>query len=262
MAKKKFSSPELNEIEALTTRLLHANQKLEAFEKSRTELLANISHDLRAPVTAIRSSIDYLTTCDSNTPWSEVQSILHLMDIRTATLESLIQNFYYLFSLDAGSQTFHFERIQLAPFLEEYFFTAKIEQKYEQRHLFLDIPSDMEAIVHIDPHPMIRVLDNLFTNALKYSHIRDSITLGARSEGNQAVFWVKDTGIGIPKEDIDRIFERTVKLDSSRGHENNGGGLGLAIVKSILECHHGTIHCESQVGKGSCFIVTLPVSVS
>lgn len=258
---KVFEKPQLTQIEDLTLKLAQANLALKHAEEERTQMLANISHDLRAPLTAIRSSIDYLMTFDdaSGLSYEDLYSLIHLMNVRTATLEHLIQDLFYLTSLDNKSQAFHFETIDLIPVLEEYYFSSKEDSRYACRKLFLDIPEGLSALVSMDSHHMIRVMDNLFTNSLKYSEEGASITLHVRKEEDLVTVSVEDTGIGIPPESLDKVFNRSYTVSSSRTpNASSGSGLGLAIVQHIISSHKGTVCCESKQNKGSCFFFSLP----
>ncbi len=275
--KKKFSNPQLDVIEELTAKLIKANDRLNTVEKERTMMLENISHDLRAPLTAIRSCTDYLKNmCDdyeknnSAVSVEELKKITHLLDARTKNMEVLVKDLYYLTCLDNGKDDMHFENVPLAQFLEEYFYAVEIDEKYSRRKLQLEVDDNMECIVKIDVGCMTRVFDNLFTNARKYSYDGDSIVLGAYiasddelkeftlSMDRYVVIYVRDTGIGIEEKYLKKIFDRTFMISDARTpSDSNGSGLGLAIVDSIVKRHNGCIICTSKVGVGSCFKIYL-----
>lgn len=264
---------ESNTIETLSMKLLQAtdqltkanrdlsekNDALAESERKRKEMLANISHDLRAPITAIRSSLDLLSSYDE-IPTDELKSTLGLINRRVSTLESLIQDMYFLFCVEDETRPFEFETVEIAPFLESYFYDAIIDTRYDSHDMQLDIPVDLSGSISIDIQKTIRVLDNLFTNAAKYSGEGSSITLSARIQGDKAIISVTDNGVGIPAESLSHIFERTYTVSRSRtpGLEP-GSGLGLAIVKAVTEKQSGSIRCESEENKGSSFIIELPV---
>lgn len=264
---------ESNTIETLSMKLLQAtdqltkanrdlsekNDALAESERKRKEMLANISHDLRAPITAIRSSLDLLSSYDE-IPTDELKSTLGLINRRVSTLESLIQDMYFLFCVEDETRPFEFETVEIAPFLESYFYDAIIDTRYDSHNMQLDIPMDLSGSISIDIQKTIRVLDNLFTNAAKYSGEGSSITLSARIQGDKAIISVTDNGVGIPAESLSHIFERTYTVSRSRtpGLEP-GSGLGLAIVKAVTEKQNGSIRCESEENKGSSFIIELPV---
>lgn len=263
--KKTFRQPEVdsNTVAELSQKLLEANARLQQAERERKLMLENISHDLRAPLTAIRSAIDYLNQKNEagelNSSGDEMTQMLHLIDNRTRTLEVLISDLYYLTCIENGSDELKLQKVPLSQFLEEYFFAAQIDDKYSARNLICEIPDDYDAEVNVDVGKMSRVLDNLFTNARKYSEDGADIVLGVLDEGQLATFYVKDTGKGIPEEALDHIFERTYRVSGARTPDGeSSSGLGLSIVKGIVTQHGGRIRCESKLGIGSCFYVELP----
>lgn len=269
MKKQKFISPSIEgeQLNALSQKLIEttnelaaANKQLALAEKERNEMLANISHDLRAPITAIRSAVDLLlSSCELSR--EELLSTVQIINRRTETLENLIQDMYYLFSLESNSLPLQFEAVSAVSFFEEYFYNTIIDSRYDDRDMKLDMADTLDAIIRIDIQKMMRVLDNLFTNAAKYSHSGSSITLKvtANAEHSMLCIQVIDTGIGIPSESLEKIFERTYTVSSSRTPGSpTGSGLGLCIVKTIISQHGGSISCESTPGKGSCFTILLP----
>lgn len=275
-SKNTFENPQVesNSIEVLSMKLLQATDQLTKAnkelsekhkalaesERQRKEMLANISHDLRAPITAIRSSLDLLSSYD-DLPAEEVKNAVGLINRRVATLESLIQDMYFLFCVEDDTRSFSLESVELAPFLESYFYDAIVDSRYDNHDMQLDIPMDLSGRITIDIQKTIRVLDNLFTNAAKYSGEGSTITLCAKTSGNLAIISVSDTGVGIPSDALAHIFDRTYTVSSSRSPgSTTGSGLGLAIVKAVIEKQNGTVRCESEINKGSSFIIELPLS--
>lgn len=264
--KNNFSKPELD-TEDLSLALYNVTQKLEQtnamLQKTQQQkdlLFANISHDLRSPITAIRTSIEYLLSLE-NIEKKELISTLELMERRSIYLEHLVNDVFLLSSIQVNNNMFHYETLNLAFLLEDFFFTISEDNQYESRNLFLDVPEDFSAIVQVDSKMFLRVLDNLFTNALKYSHKDASIRLNAFIEGAQVHVTVEDTGIGIEPEHLDKIFETSYMVESSRTPSSTTGtGLGLSIVKAIIEQFQGDIWCQSTVGVGSTFHFTLPLA--
>lgn len=264
-----FRSPVLQQetIEELSRRLLEitaqlndSNRSLQRLKRERTEMLANLSHDLRAPLTAIRSAVDYLT-CGQPLSRQDMESALSLIDHRTTTLEQLIRDMYELFTLEDPSHSFSFQELDALSFLEEYFYTALPDSRYAGHLLQLCVQSDLCATLFADPGKLVRVLDNLFGNAAKYAPAGTKITLSAAPSADRCALRISvtDEGPGIPAEDLERIFCRTYTGSAARTPGSaSGSGLGLAIVKAIVERHGGTISCESIPGTGSTFLITLP----
>ena len=244
-----------------TTELTQANKKLQQIQKEREEIISNLSHDLRAPITAIRSAVDYLNAAD-NLTIEDYKSSLAMIDRRTRVLEDLIQDMYYLFCVEDTSKELQFEKIQVAPFLEAYYFDTLADSRFDSHEVLLDLPENLDCIINIDVQKIIRVLDNLFNNAIKYTQNDSTITLRAefRSTDKMLLISVVDNGPGIPAEAVTRVFNRTYTVSSARTPgAAAGSGLGLTIVKAIMERHGGTAVCTSEEGKGCCFTIKLPV---
>ena len=244
-----------------TTKLTESNRELQKLQKERSEMLANISHDLRAPITAIRSAVDYLVN-SKNLREDDYTSSLKLIDRRTKTLENLIQDMYYLFCVEDTTRELAMETVDAAMFLEEYFYDAIVDSRYDNYNMILDIEEGLLCQITIDVQKLVRVLDNLFTNAAKYSETGTDIILSAcvsNTQPSTLTISVTDNGKGIPAEALAHIFNRTYTVSSARtpGSET-GSGLGLSIVKAIVERHGGTVNCTSEFGKGCCFSFTLP----
>ena len=167
---KEFHSPNLESktVEELTSQLLEAHSKLQTLQKEREMMLANISHDLRAPLTAIRSAVDYALSAEKLSS-EDIHKTLSLIDKRTAVLEDLINDMYYLFCVEDVSRPLITEPIDACPFLEEYFYEATIDSRYDAFDMQLDVPANLDCTINIDPKKMVRVLDNLLTNAAKYA---------------------------------------------------------------------------------------------
>lgn len=261
MEKNLFQAPgiESQTIEKLTAQLLVANTELQKMQKERSEMLANISHDLRAPITAIRSAVDVLMTARDLSD-EELSSTLQIIDRRTKTLENMIQDMYYLFCVEDTSRDLEFTVLPAAAILEEYFFDAIVDTRYDSHDMQLDLPEDLGCHIRVDIQKLIRVLDNLFTNAAKYTPQGSQITLKARVEGSRLVISVIDTGEGIPPEAVAKLFQRTYTVSSARTPGTAAGsGLGLAIVKAIMERFDGSVTCESKIGTGTTFTLSLPI---
>ncbi|SEG25850.1 His Kinase A (phospho-acceptor) domain-containing protein [Butyrivibrio sp. Su6] len=263
--KKKFEQPKISAdlVDELSQKLLAANNELKRVEEERTMMLENISHDLRAPLTAIRNTIDFIKdnrNCDvKDMSKDEFKNMINLLDSRTKSLEVLIGDLYYLTCLDSKKDEFDFCEIPIGQFLEEYYFALEIDDTYKDYKLVMEVPENMKEIVMIDGAKMIRVLDNLFTNARKYSDAGSVIALGAGKKDGEVFFYVQDNGRGIPEELIPYVFDRTFRVSKDRSPKGeSSNGLGLAIAKSIVNGHGGRIECKSTFGKGSKFIVYLP----
>jgi signal transduction histidine kinase len=263
--KTTFSKPELS-VEDLTIalhqanlRLTDANRRLVESEKKRSELFANISHDLRSPITTLQGYVEYLLTFEHLNE-EEVFLTLNQMHNKILSLDYLLNEMFLITSLDVAEERVALRPIQIGRYLLEFFKTCKEDKKYAQRRLSLNIPEDFPYVVLLNLEMFDRVLDNLFTNALKYSSPKDEIILAADLHENEVILSVSDTGIGIDQKYLSLIFERTFMVSDSRTPEQSKGcGLGLSIAASIMEKHNGRIWCASTLRKGSTFYLSLPL---
>lgn len=262
-----YQKPNIGTVEELSAELLvanqkldEANQKLRRSEAQRTEMLANISHDLRSPAAAMRSAVDCLMA-EEGLAGSEYQSILEIMDRRTAALEHLINELYFLVSLELPGFELAFSCLDVTAFLQEYVVIQKLNAKFAERELLFEADCEKEIPAELDTGRMVRVLDNLYENALRFSAKGDSIALGCRAVGDEVEIYVRDTGIGIAPDMLQAVFERTKTLSGSRT-PGQGSGLGLSIVKTIVEKHRGRVWCESEPGRESTFFIRLPAAFS
>lgn len=267
MEKQAFQAPDISMVEALTAQLMRANQRLEQVnreltesEQRRKDLLANISHDLRAPLTAVRSALDRLLSPDE-IGGEERMQLLQVMDRRVLALEHLVRELYFSVTVEQPEFSLHLESLSAPRFLEEYYFSHLYEDRFQERELLLELPESGDGPpVRIDPHQMARVLDNLLENACRHTSSGDRITLGCRILPAGAELSMRDTGQGIAARHLPHIFERTYTGSSARSQsDGSGSGLGLAVARAIVEKHSGSIHCESKQGDGCLFVIHLPV---
>lgn len=264
MEKKHYTRPEISR-EELQRQLFEANLSLQAANEElnreqaqRTALFANLSHDLRAPISALSNGVEYLKT--GKAAPQEQTEILSLMEKRLQFLKRLVEDMFLLSKMESGDAAMHLQTLDAAAFLEEYFYTCQADSAYDTRTLALELPTGLDCRICIDPELMVRVLDNLFSNARKYSNPGASITLSARRLEEALEIDVADTGIGIPAQVLPHIFERSYRASQARSPEEGSSGLGLAIAQSILTRHGGQIRCTSTPGQGSTFTLTLPLA--
>ena len=264
--KNSFQEPELA-VEDLTNALYQVNLKLDQTIRERNEIFNNISHDLRAPITAIRNAVEYLESLDHISE-ADINETLPLISKRTLLLEKMINDIFLLTKLDSQPALMHPEPICAGVFLEDFYYNNCFsDSKFQDRVLTLNVPESFEYPVMIDPFYMTRVLDNLVNNALKYTSGNDSIVLSASYQPADihlccpaVQIIISDTGVGISRENLPHIFERTFMSSSARTPSaHSGAGLGLAICSKIIDLFHGTIWCESTENAGSSFFIVLPL---
>lgn len=263
--KSTFRKPELT-VEDLSLALYNANikltktnQQLQESEQNRLEMFSNLSHDLRSPITTIQSNVEYLLSLEQLDE-QEVITTLNLINSKTLQLDHLMNELLLINTLDTMTkETFDLKPLKIGIFLEDFFYSCEADKKYSKRRMFLDVPHVFPYLVSINPKMMYRVLDNLLINALKYSSNNDNIRLNVSCQQEEIIISITDTGIGISISDLQKIFTRTFMVSESRTPTNNKGcGLGLSIAQSIISKHNGRIWCESTLGKGSTFYISLP----
>ena len=263
---KEFQSPNLESktIKELTIQLLEAHSNLQTLQKERKMMLVNISHDLRAPIAAIRSAIDLVLSTDTLSK-KDILKTLNLIDKRTAVLEDLVNDMYYLFCVEDLSRPIITQSVDACTFLEEYFYNATVDSRYDAFDMQLDVPTNLSCTIYIEPQKMIRVLDNLMINSAKHAgekatYIRLSANLSMdKGPDRQLIISVSDDGCGIAPEALPHIFTRTYTVSSARTPgTSSGSGLGLSIAKAIVERHGGSINVESKLEEGTRFTVSLP----
>lgn len=260
-----FTRPELT-VEDLSIalhqanlKLTETNRKLVESERKRSELLANLSHDLRSPITTLQGYVEYLLTFEQFDE-EEVFYTLNQMHNKLLSLNYLLNEMLLITSLDSSDEAVPLKPLPIVGYLTDFFNSCQADKKYAERRLSLVIPEDFAHYVLLNPDMFLRVLDNLYTNALKYSSRDDEIILETSVRGNEVIITVSDTGIGIDPKYLNLIFDRTFMISDSRTPEQSKGcGLGLSIAASIMDKHNGRIWCESTLGKGSTFYLELPL---
>ncbi len=260
--KKQYNAPLLS-VEELSKGLYESNLKLDDINKRQSEFFSNISHDLRSPIAAIKTAIEYL----QSTPGidsSETEKLYKLIYKKASSLEYMINEVFFLTKLDTNSDIVKPMLIPCGNYLEDFFFTAQADSKFKDITLKLDVPMDFNYMINIDPNYFERVLNNLFDNAFRYLKSDGCITLRATTSKavDKVYISVIDNGSGISPMNLARIFERSYTGDTSRTPDDKtGAGLGLSICKRIIEIHNGTISCDSKTGSnhGTCFTITLPI---
>ncbi|GIV97348.1 MAG: PAS domain-containing sensor histidine kinase [Herpetosiphonaceae bacterium] len=245
--------------------LLRDLTRLSQLERARRDLIANVSHDLRTPLTSLRLLVETLQT---SPPPEVVERMLHQMQGEIDGLTTLVNKLYDLSEIESGRLI-----LQLQPFPAGALVERAIERinPHAQQHnltLSSAVAEDLPSIL-VDRDRMEQALLNLLQNAVKFTPPGGKISVvaapatpsGSRQDGEQWVeIVVSDTGPGIPPEDLPRIFERFYKVDRSRTRGSGGMGLGLAIAKHLVEGHGGRIWAESTFGEGSSFHILLPAA--
>ena len=239
--------------------LARKNQELTHLDELKSDFMATMSHELRTPLTSIIGYSDMLLsgmTGELNEKQSTfVESILKGGE----ALLGLINDILDLTKIEAGRLELNPESVDLRAALLGVLPVVKPRAQEKKIRISTFLPTDL-PLVFADPAKFNQILLNLLTNGIKYTHDNGSLSVEARTVDRMVEIWVNDTGMGIAKEDQEKVFQRFTQIDSSATRSQGGTGLGLAIVKELVELHGGTIRVQSKLGKGSSFIFTMPIS--
>ncbi|MBQ9792153.1 MAG: HAMP domain-containing histidine kinase [Clostridia bacterium] len=221
-------------------------------EMLKTDFISNVSHEIKTPLAVIQN---YVKTLNSDKLTKEKrQQCLNGLENQTLKLSNLISNILKLNKLENQKTNVEMKSFDLSELLRV--ITLQYENLFEKKNI--ELSCDIEEIKILSSETLIEiVINNLISNAIKFTDENGKITISLKNENNFAVIKVKDTGCGISKEVGDHIFEKFYQGDTS--HSSEGNGLGLALVKKVIDLIGGEIFVESKVGKGSTFIIKLKI---
>ncbi len=235
--------------------VMHDITEIRRLERLRSEFVANVSHELRTPLTAVKGFAETLLDGAMHDPDS-LQAFLEIILRESDRLHRMIGELLDLSKIESGQVKFDYRKIHVKEHLIDVLRLVRVEA--EERQLTLRLHVENDPVIEADPDRFRQILLNLLSNAIAYTPPGGRIELIAESHPDGVWVRVRDTGIGIPKEDLPHLFERFYRVDKARSRESGGTGLGLAIVKHLVETHHGVIEVESELGKGSQFSVFFP----
>jgi two-component system phosphate regulon sensor histidine kinase PhoR len=226
-------------------------------ERARRDFIANISHEFKTPLTAIQGFAETLLGGALEDDQNR-RRFLEIIREHALRLGRLTDDLLKLAQIEAGQMQRETQPVTVAGIIGPCMEVARI--RAEQKGLSLEAEYDSKLpVLFGDARSYQEILQNLLDNAIRYTSAGGQIRVKAVAEKSNIVISVADTGIGIPKADQDRIFERFYRADAARSRESGGTGLGLSIVKHLVEAHGGRIRVESEVGQGSTFYVHLPL---
>jgi two-component system phosphate regulon sensor histidine kinase PhoR len=235
--------------------VFHDISRLKELEKIRQDFVANVSHELRTPLTTIKGYAETLLegALKEEVAYQFVQVIKRQSDRLTKIVEDLLA----LSKIELKEFQLKIEILPFPELAEDVLRYIQEAAEKKKISISLELPSPLR--VKADRHYLEQILINLIDNAIKYGREGGKITVSAVQRNQSEVeISVIDNGIGIPKEDLPRIFERFYRVDKGRSQELGGTGLGLSIVKHLISAHGGRVWAESQFGEGSTFYFTLP----
>ncbi len=247
---------EFDEVTGYITVLSDVTEE-EKIERERREFVSNVSHELRTPLTTLRSYLEALT----DGAWKDEDIAPRFLEVtqnETERMIRMVNSLLELSRMDSQADTLQRSRVDFIEYFHQVIDRFEMNLKDEDIHLIRRIP-DLIAYVWIDTDKMTQVLDNIISNAIKYSPEGGKITLRVEKQTRHIVVSIKDEGIGIAYDKIDKIFERFYRADKSRARDLGGTGLGLAITREIIEAHYGRIWASSQDGQGTTIFFVLPL---
>jgi len=239
--------------------VFHDVTRLKKLEKMREDFVANVTHEIKTPLTAI---IGFIETLEEGAIKEEVtaKKFLHIISENAHRLGRLVDDLLILSSIELGEMKLRFENVSIANVIDSVLpmFETKAAEKSltVEKHISDELP-----LILADRDKMAQILVNILDNAVKFTPSGGKISISAvQDDSGFVVVKVTDTGMGIQKMEIPRLGERFYRADKTRSRELGGTGLGLSIVKHLMKAHNGSIDIESQVGKGSTFSLAFPIN--
>lgn len=235
-------------------------EELMEYDKVKTEFFANISHELRTPLNVICSTIQLLTSIDQSKEIGDekIKYYFSIMKQNSLRLLRLINNLIDTTKVDGGYLHLNLKNGDIVYVVEE--ISQSVAEYIKTHGITLIFDTELEEkIMCFDEEKIERVILNILSNAVKFTDKNGTIYVNIYDKGNSIQISIRDTGIGIPKDKLEFIFERFAQIDKSTTRKSEGSGIGLALVKSLVDIHGGSIMAHSEVGRGSEFIITLPI---
>ncbi|WP_251936523.1 cell wall metabolism sensor histidine kinase VicK [Streptococcus sp. Marseille-Q0941] len=238
--------------------VLHDTTEQEKEERERRLFVSNVSHELRTPLTSVKS---YLEALDEGALYDPVAPDFIKVSLNeTNRMMRMVTDLLHLSRIDNATSHLDVELINFTAFITfilNRFDKMRAQDEEKKYELVRDYPIT-SVWIEIDTDKMTQVIDNILNNAIKYSPDGGKITVSMKTTDDQMILSISDQGLGIPKEDLPKIFDRFYRVDKARSRAQGGTGLGLAIAKEIIKQHNGFIWSKSEYGKGSTFTIVLP----
>ena len=225
-------------------------------ERMRSEFVANVSHELKTPIAAVKGFAETLLGGAVNDP-DTAKSFLQIIYDESERLNRLIGDILELSKVESRRVPLQFSPVELSSFTEKT--VELLATEASRKGILLDVSVEPGLYVEADEDRLRQIVMNLLSNGINYTPEGGRVSVKVDGDDDHIRIRISDTGIGIPKKDLPRIFERFYRVDKARSRSSGGTGLGLSIVKHLVELHKGTIAVDSKVGAGSVFTIELPV---
>ncbi|MFO0954088.1 MAG: ATP-binding protein [Isosphaeraceae bacterium] len=238
--------------------VFHDVTELRRLERMRQDFVANVSHELKTPLASIKAYTETLLDWALHDENVNLK-FLHRIEEQAERLNLLIMDLLSLARLESGQEPFEHSPLVLAPAVSACVEAHRDRAEAKRQSLTLDLGAlDDATLVLADEEAVRQILDNLISNALKYTPEQGSVEVRCTATDSYVEIEVADTGLGIPREDLPRVFERFYRVDKARSRELGGTGLGLSIVKHLVQSLGGQVTVDSRLGVGSRFTVQIP----
>lgn len=238
--------------------VLHDTTEQEKEERERRLFVSNVSHELRTPLTSVKSYLEALDEGALSEPVAP--DFIKVSLDETNRMMRMVTDLLHLSRIDNATSHLDIELINFTAFITfilNRFDKIRAQDEEKKYEIVRDYPIT-SVWIEIDTDKMTQVIDNILNNAIKYSPDGGKITVSMKTTDDQMILSISDQGLGIPKEDLPKIFDRFYRVDKARSRAQGGTGLGLAIAKEIVKQHNGFIWAKSEYGKGSTFTIVLP----
>jgi PAS domain S-box-containing protein len=241
-------------------RLITAKEKAEESDRLKSAFLANMSHEIRTPMNGIIGFLDLLKAPDLSE--ENKNAYIEIVTQSSHRLLDTINDIIEIARIETGELKVHMSPVSISELMAYYhgFFKQQADQKGLKYFVTNSLPANIKSF-QTDRNKLESIISNLIKNALKFTH-SGSVEFGCQYEPDKLVFFVKDTGVGIPAERLDSVFDRFVQADMSLSRSQEGSGLGLSIVKAYIEVLRGKIWVKSEPGRGSTFSFSIPYYAS
>ncbi|WP_139995345.1 two-component system histidine kinase PnpS [Paenibacillus paridis] len=248
--------PEGNEFSGVLL-VLQDVSAIRRLERMRSEFVANVSHELKTPITAVKGFAETLLGGAVNDE-ETARSFLQIIFDESDRLNRLIGDILELSKIESRRVPLVFSPVEVDTFIDKSI--KLVQSEADRKHIELSMSIEPGLYVEADEDRLRQIVMNLLSNGINYTPEGGKVSLNVEGIGDDYIrIQISDSGIGIPKKDLPRIFERFYRVDKARSRSSGGTGLGLSIVKHLVELHKGTISVNSAVGVGSTFIIELPV---
>lgn len=236
------------------------NDELHELDRLKDEFVALVSHELRTPLTSIIGYVRLLLRGRAGEVPAEHRRLLQIVERNSHRLVGLVGDLLFAAKADAGKLTLEQEVVALDRIVRDVVESVTVVAR--EKNIELEVDADSDVFAFADPARLAQLLDNLTSNAVKFTPEGGQVSMRLKADATSAVIEVEDSGIGIPEDELRHLFERFFRASTATEREIQGTGLGLSVAKTIVELHGGTIEVDSRVGQGTRVRVQLPLSAA